>query len=82
MTPFTLELISWIASAFVIIQLMFVSSLAARNRAVGFLIGLLGSALWLLYSYHTGQPALAVVNIFIFGLTIRGFIINARAMGA
>lgn len=65
-----ITLLGWIACAFTCIALYFLG----KKDTLGWYYNIIGSALWLTYALMSGQWSLAVVNIIIAILNMKGVI--------
>ena len=66
----SLILLSWIATLLTMINVFCL----AKKLKIGWVLGIVGSWLWIMYAVGTYQPALVVVNVLLFGVNVYGLI--------
>lgn len=69
-----LNLVQWPAMLVTLAAAWLVASRSARRREAGFWVFLLSNALWVVWGWHTGAPALIALQVGLAVLNIRGAI--------
>ena len=64
-----IEILSWLAMVCTLIS----AYLLAKKMKSGWVLGIIGCVIWIVYSITTTQPALALTNVVILGIDAYGF---------
>ena len=74
-----LNALQWPAMAVTLLSAWLVGSQSTRKRSLGFWLFIASNALWIVWGWYEGAPALIILQVGLFILNVRGAFKNAKA---
>lgn len=74
-----MDLFQWPAMVAIVLVSWLVGSKRAERRATAFVVFILGNVLWVVWGLYVQAYALALLDIVLCGMNLRGFIKNRAA---
>ena len=74
-----LNALQWPAMAVTLLSAWLVGSQSTRKRSLGFWLFITSNALWIVWGWYEGAPALIILQVGLFILNVRGAFKNTKA---
>ena len=74
-----LNSLQWPAMAVTLLSAWLVGSQSTRKRSLGFWLFIASNALWIVWGWYEGAPALIILQVGLFILNVRGAFKNTKA---
>ncbi|RRV10827.1 hypothetical protein EGJ27_02755 [Pseudomonas sp. v388] len=75
-----MEWVQWPAMMAIVLAAWLVGSKRAERRTMAFAVFIIGNLLWVLWGLHVEAYAVALLDIVLCGMNVRGFLKNRAAV--